>query len=235
MPAQTGIHVQDLTYTYPAWAADQPPSVVLRDLTFEVAAGKCMAILGAAGSGKSTLCMAMAGLAPRLTAGHVEGKIWVSGRDVQAEKLGALADVLGVALDDPAGQLFNPSIADEVAWGLENQGVPSKDMPERISRALAMVGLEGVPLEQSPQTLSGGQPKRLALGAALALEPRVLILDQPSGGLSPAGKAELISALGILRKDHGLTILMAEVDPEFVAELAGTALILGQGRREVHG
>src|SRR5689334_11980465 len=151
MPAQTGIQVRNLTYTYPAWAADQPPSVVLRDLTFEVAAGKCMAILGAAGSGKSTLCMTVAGLAPLLTAGSVDGVITVNGRDVRAEKPGALADVLGVALDDPAGQLFKPNIADEVAWGLENLGVPPKDMPERIAKALAMVGLEGVPLEQSPQ------------------------------------------------------------------------------------
>src|SRR5512138_79922 len=157
------IVIDGLRYTYPSILPGGEPVLVLDGVSFEVREGMCAAITGASGSGTTTLCMAAAGLAPRLTGGSIEGRITVGGRDVQAEPPGALADLLGVGLEDPAGQLFNPTVADEVAWGLENLGIPPAEMPERIARALDLVNLGGVPLDQTPQTLSGGQQRRLAL------------------------------------------------------------------------
>jgi len=235
MSAPPSVHVAGLTFTFPAWAAHQPPRLVLRDVSFDVLAGGCLAVTGAAGSGKSTLCMAVAGLAPRLTGGYLAGTIVVAGRDVQVEPPGALAGTLGVALADPAGQLFNPTVADEIAWGLENLGVPPARMDDRIRGALAMVGLDQIAWDQPPQTLSGGQQKRLALAVALALEPSVLILDQPSGGLSPLGRAELIAVLRQLRQQRKLTLLMAESDPEFISRLADQIIVIHDGHIACQG
>jgi energy-coupling factor transport system ATP-binding protein len=229
------IKIDALRLTYPPTVTGEPPRHVLDGLSFEVGRGACTAITGASGCGTTSLCMAVAGLAPRLTGGQIEGRIVVGGRDVQGEPPGALADLLGVALEDPAGQLFNPSVADEIAWGLENLGIPPVEMPGRIRRALALVDLGDVPLDQPPHTLSGGQQRRLALAAALALEPRVLILDRPSGGLSPAARAELVAVLRDLRAEQGLTILLAENDPAVIIALADELLILDKGQIAAQG
>ena len=229
------IVVDRLRFNYPALDPGGEPVCILDGVSFEVPEGTCAAVTGASGSGMTTLCMAAAGLAPRLTGGSVSGRITVGGRDVQTEPPGALADVLGVGLEDPAGQLLNPTVADEIGWGLENLGIPPAEMPARIGRALELMHLGDIPLDQPPQTLSGGQQRRLALAAALALEPRALILDHPSGGLSPLGRAELIAALRELRDRQSLTILFAENDPAVIAALADEVLILEHGRIAARG
>ncbi|HEC22492.1 MAG TPA: energy-coupling factor ABC transporter ATP-binding protein [Chloroflexi bacterium] len=224
------IRAEDLTYVYPPALPDGPRTTALDRLSFEVPAGACLAVTGPNGCGKTTLCLAVAGLAPRLTGGHLSGRVTVAGRDVQAEPPGALADLIGIVFQDPVGQLFNPTVEDEIAWGLENLGLPPSEIGERIEWALGAVGLTDVPREQPPQTLSGGQQKRLALAAALALRPQVLILDEPSGGLAPAARAEMIAVLRDLRARHGLTLLLTENDPAVIVALADEVLLLDGGR-----
>ncbi len=227
------IQVEGLHYAYPPILPNGPWQVVLEDLSFEVTPGTCLAITGANNSGKTTLCLAVAGLAPRLTGGRLNGRISVAGRDVQAEPLGSMADVIGLVMQDPTGQLFNETIQEEVAWGLENLGVAPDVMRTRIEWALNVVGLGSIPRDQAPLALSGGQQKRLALAAALALRPQVLILDEPAGGLAPLARAEMIATLRDLRQS--LTILLAENDPGVIASLADEVLILDGGRIAARG
>lgn len=229
------IVVDGLRFSYPPVMAGGDSVRVLDNISFEIREGASMAVTGASGCGTTTLCMAVAGLAPRLTGGRIAGRITVGRRDVQAEPPGALADLLGIGLEDPAGQLFNPTVADEIGWGLENLGVLPAEMPERIAQALALVRLGDLPLDQPPESLSGGQQRRLALAAALALEPKVLILDHPSGGLSPLARAELVATLRDLRATQALTILFAENDPDVIAALADDVLILDGGRIAAKG
>jgi energy-coupling factor transport system ATP-binding protein len=229
------IRVEGVSFSYPPLRDGEPRLQLFNNLSFEVGGGECLAISGPSGSGKTTLCMALAGLAPRLTGGKLSGKIVVDGRDVQAEAIGSLADVVGLALEEPTGQLFCPTIADEVAWGLENLGVPHAEMPVRIERALEMVGLHSIPYDQPPQTLSGGQQKRLVLATALTLEPQVLVLDHPSSGLSPAARAEMIGVLQTLRDRHGLTLVISESDPDIVLRLATRLAILENGAITLDG
>lgn len=223
--------IDSLRYSYPPLVLGQPRTIVLDGVSLRVEPGQCLAVIGANDSGKSTLCLAAAGLAPRLTQGRIDqGIVQVASRDVQSEPPGALAGVLGLLMQDPAGQLFNPTIAQEIAWGLENLGVPPADMDARVVSALAMVGLSHLPLDRSPASLSGGEQKRLALASVLALSPRLLILDEPSGGLAPAARAEMIQVLQRLRSDTGLSLLLVETDPEVIIALADEIALLAEGR-----
>ncbi len=229
------ITVESLTYTYPPLKPGQPWQTALIDVSLDVEAGTCAAVTGPNNAGKTTLCLAVAGLAPRLTVGRLAGQVLVDGQDVQKAPPGALSDVIGLVLQDSSGQLFNSTVEAEIAWGMENLGVPPAEMRKRIDWALGAVGLADLPRSQPPQTLSGGQQKRLALAAALALKPKVLILDQPAGGLAPAARAEMIAVLRELRNNENLTILFTENDPAVIAALADRAYILDHGQLTASG
>ncbi len=224
------IRVEDLTYRYPPVNTGGEWQTALDGVSFDVAPGGCVAVTGPNNAGKTTLCLALAGLAPRLTIGQIAGRISVAGRDVQTEPAGALSGVIGLVMQDAAGQLFNETVEDEVTWGLGHIGVDPAEMRRRIDWALEAVGLLDVPRTQPPQTLSGGQQKRLALAAALALRPQVLILDEPAGGLAPTGRADMIAVLRDLRARDTLTILLTENDAEVIAALADDVLLLDRGR-----
>lgn len=224
------IRVDGLRFSYPPPLPGGDPVRALDGTSFEIKEGASLAVAGPNSCGKTTLCLALAGLAPRLTGGEINGEVIVGGKDVQAEPPGSLADLIGLTLQDPTGQLFNPTVEEEVAWGLENLGLPVEEMRGRIEWALAAVGLADVPREQVPDTLSGGQQKRLALAAALALKPRVLILDEPAGGLTPIGRREMVEAIRQLREQEKLTLVIAESDPEVIAALADALLVLDGGR-----
>lgn len=225
-----GITVRNLCLDYTSPLDEAERLTVLDGLSMTVRRGECVAVMGPNGSGKTSLCLALAGLAPRLTGGFISGEVRVGGRDVQTAPPGTLADLVGLVLQDPTGQLFNATVEDEIAWGLENLGTPVEAMRARIAWALKAVGLQDLPLEHAPQALSGGQQKRLALAAALALKPPFLILDEIAGGLDPAGRDEVVATLHGLRALDGLTVVMSESDSEVVAVLADRIVVLREGQ-----
>jgi energy-coupling factor transporter ATP-binding protein EcfA2 len=229
------IHVNQLHFTYSSPLPGQPDVVVFESLSFHVSPGEVVTVMGGNSSGKSTLCLALAGLAPRLTGGgKIAGEILIAGQDVQALPPGALAGTIGVVFQDPTGQLFNTTVEAEVAWGLENLGLPPAVIAERVAWALDVVRLEA-PLDRPPEHLSGGQQKRLALAAVLALQPSVLLIDSLTGGLDPQGRREVIQTLRDLVDHDGYTILFTENDAEVVAMLAGRVLALHEGRLAMDG
>lgn len=227
--------VRDLSYHYPPAYPGAPDHTTLDGISFDLEAGHTLAVTAVNGGGLTTLCLAVAGLAPRLTEGQIGGSVRIDGEDPQALPPGRLADRAGVVLQQVDGQLFNPTAAEEIAWGLSNIRVAQKDMPGRIQSALDAVGLSDLPWDRHPLTLSGGQQRRLALAAALALHPRLLILDSPAGGLNPTGRRRMVETLRRLRDDHGLAILLAETDPEVIDALADDLLMLHEGRIHSQG
>ncbi len=201
-----------------------PPITALREISLNVSAGDALAVMGASGSGKSTLCHVLAGLAPRYTSGTFSGAVQIAGCNVQ--ETAPDPGIIGVLFQDATTQLFNHTVAHEIAWGLEATGMPSGDIDAIVERALRRFDLHYVH-HRPPWALSGGQQKRLALAAIWAMQPQVLLLDEPLGGLDPQGRVEVLHALDDLR-ESGATLLLTTLRPQSVA-LTSQALLIERG------
>ena len=201
----------------------------LRDVALEVDAGEYLGVLGAAGAGVSTLLTALDGVVPQLMRGETAGTVTVLGREPRVVPVREWARHIGLVLDDPELAATQATVADEVAFGLENLGVPSTDMDARIGPALASVGLSGFE-DRVPATLSGGELQRLAIACALVTGPSILVLDEPSANLDPSGRRAVYGILRRLNRDHGVTVLVADQDVEAIAADATRVVVLADGR-----
>jgi energy-coupling factor transporter ATP-binding protein EcfA2 len=228
------IRIEQLRFAYPPLIPGSAAPWVIDGVDLCVRQGEWLGIVGASDAGKTTLCLLLAGLAPHLTGGEMTGRITVADRDTADHPPPALADLVGFLFQEPEAQLFNPTVESEVAWGLENLGLPVPEIRRRLDEVLALLRLSHV-RERAPGDLSGGEKKRLALASVLAMRPGVLILDEPMGGLDPAGQAEVLDALARLRRDRSTAILMTESDPEAVAIFADRMIVLDQGRIAMEG
>jgi energy-coupling factor transporter ATP-binding protein EcfA2 len=228
------ILVKGLRFAYPALSPDAPASWVLDGLDLHAKEGEWLAVMGASDVGKTTLCLLLAGLAPHLTSGRLEGRAVVAGLDASQRPPPALVSTVGLLFQEPEAQLFNPTVEAEIAWGLENLGLPASEISSRVNEMLALFHLDHT-RHRAPTDLSGGEKKRAALASVLAMRPSVLILDEPMGGLDPAGRQEVLTALTHLRHDRSVTIVMTESDPEAVAAFADRLLVLDQGRIALEG
>ena len=218
------ICVQALHFGYP-----QAAEASLRDLSFTVAPGEAVAVVGGTGAGKSTLLRVLAGFVPSLVQGDRRGRVEVGGLDPgTASPLQRLARV-GLLFSDPAAQLSGicPTVREEVAWGLGNLGVPREEMRSRVDRVLERLGLERE-AGRSPFVLSGGQQQRVALAAVLALAPQVLLLDEPVALLDPQGRREVLAVARDLACE-GHAVLWATPHLEEAAAFPRW-LVLEQGR-----
>jgi energy-coupling factor transport system ATP-binding protein len=218
------LDVNDLTYTYPGC-----PSPALKDVSFQIEPGQLLAVVGPNEAGKSTLCLALAGLIPSLFHGEMGGQVTVCGLDTRSHAPGDFAGRVGLVLQNPVNQLsgMRYTVYEEVAFGLENLGVPRTEMPERIEHALQQVGLADLQ-ERSPYTLSGGQQQRLALASVLAMTPSVLILDEPTAMLDPQGRQEIFGVVQALTRT-GVTVVIVEHHLEWIARQADRVLALENG------
>jgi len=215
--------IQDLSYAYPDgdWA--------LRDVTLRVEQGEFLSIMGANGAGKTTLCLALNGIVPQSTGGRIRGNVLINGMNTKEHPVATFAQRVGIVFQNPEAQLFSANVEAEVAFGLENQGLPRNEMQERVDWALDLLRIDHL-RARSPSKLSGGERQRLAIASVLAMSPRILVLDEPSANLDPSGKRELLSALQELKSTEGLTIIMAEHEGELIAEFSDRIAVLDGGR-----
>ena len=206
----------------------------LRDVSLSIEEGELVAILGRNGAGKSTLALTLDGIVPNLVAGELTGSIRVAGLDPSRTPVPEMAGVVGIVFDTPEFQMSQATAAEEVAFGLENLGVPREEMPARIAEALASVGLAGFE-DRVPLVLSSGEQQRLAIASVLAMRPRILVMDEPTSNLDPAGKRAVLEIATRLHRDHGMTVVMTEHAVEVVAAYAQRVVVLDGGRVVANG
>lgn len=227
---ETALEVHDLRFRYAGserWTLD--------GIYLQIAAGECLLLLGASGSGKSTLALALTGLIPQRIEGELTGTVTIAGYDSATTPLATLCTHVGMVMQDPSSQMVMPRVEDEIAFGLENLAVEPCEIARRVEQTLAQTGLTGL-RHASLATLSGGQQQRVALAAVLALRPQILILDEPTASLDPAGAASFFATLAAWRRATGATLVIIEhrldlVMPlvDRVVALNGAGKILAQG------
>jgi energy-coupling factor transport system ATP-binding protein len=192
----------------------------------ELPPGALAVVMGASGAGKSTLARCLTRIVPCFLPGEVTGDVTLLGVSVHGRRVGELAGTIGMVFQDFEAQLFSTDVTQEVIFGLEHTGVPPADMTPRVTRALAAVGLAGFE-GRDPTTLSGGEKQRLAIAGLLALRPPVMVLDEPTTDLDPAGRVEVLHTLAALRAE-GLALVVIEHDAA-AAAAADVLLFLRDG------
>jgi energy-coupling factor transporter ATP-binding protein EcfA2 len=201
----------------------------LRDVSLAVNAGECVLLTGPSGGGKSTLAHALTGLIPHTIAAEMGGEVFVAGMDTRTRPVAELAQNIGLVLQNPSSQLFHLRVEDEVAFGPRNLGLSHSEIACRVQWALEAVGLSH--LRQScPSHLSRGQQQRVAIASALALRPRILVLDEPFASLDPPGTRQVLATLRTLRSRLNMTILLIEHRLAEAAALADRLVVIAGGQ-----
>jgi energy-coupling factor transport system ATP-binding protein len=219
------IIVEHLKYRYPA-----AKNLALDDLSFEVDEGEMVGIIGRNGAGKSTLCQALVGLVPHFYRGAYGGKVTVAGLEVMRSSVSRLSTKVGIVFQNPFTQVTGSkwTVYEEVAFGLENMGVPRKEMIERVDYALHLLGLEDCK-DRNPFDLSGGQTQRLAIAGVIALKPEIIVLDEPTSQLDPQGTEEVFRSIHRL-SEEGMTVVLVEHKMEKIARYCNRVMLLDEGK-----
>lgn len=218
------ISVRSLTFSYGSSA--EP---VLRNVSLEVKHSEFVLVAGSSGCGKTTLCRTLNGLIPHFYPGAFEGEVWVHGLEVAESSMYELAQIVGFVFQNPDNQIVMTTVERDLAFGLENLGLPREQITERVGWVLSLLGLENIS-DAPVQSLSGGQKQKLVVAGAIAMRPSVLVLDEPTAYFSPASAAEFFSLLETLRRELGLTIVMVEHRLDLASRYASRILVIEEGQ-----
>ena len=218
---ETIIEIKDLAFRY---QKDQEHYDV-NHISFHVKHGEWLSIVGHNGSGKSTTVRLIDGLLEAES-----GEIWIDGKLLTSENVWEMRRKIGMVFQNPDNQFVGATVEDDVAFGLENQGLPLDQMKKRVAESLALVGMEEFS-KKEPARLSGGQKQRVAIAGVVALRPDILILDESTSMLDPEGRLELIKIVQEIRKDHKMTVISITHDLEEVA-LSDCVLVMKKGAIE---
>ncbi len=223
------IETKGLTYTYPG-ATKQS----LRDVTLNIERGEFAILTGPSGCGKTTLCRCFNGLIPHFYAGELKGDLKVADLSVNEHTIGEMAKRVGLVFQNPENQLFALSVEKDVAFGLENLGMPREQMQERVGWALEMTGIEDLK-ERAPHELSGGQQQRVAIASVLAMQPEIIVFDEPTSFLDPLGAQRIFEVISRLNNKLGITVILVEHRLDLAARYASHVIIMDEGKIVLNG
>ena len=215
------LEIKNLTHTYGIGTPFQRSAV--EDISFAVEPGEFLGVIGHTGSGKSTLIQHLNGLLK-----PTSGQILLDGRDIWAEpkKIRNVRFQVGLVFQYPEYQLFEETVYQDIAFGPKNQGKTGDELDHAVREAARLVGLRDEHLEKSPFELSGGQKRRAALAGVLAMEPKVLVLDEPTAGLDPAGRENLMANIREYHRNKGTTIILVSHSMDEIAQNVDRILVL---------
>jgi len=219
------IQLNNVTHTYSEGSAFQ--ATAIRGVNLTIEDGEFIAVIGHTGSGKSTLVQHLNGLLK-----PTDGQILIDGEDLGGEKTDRrrIRQKVGLVFQYPEYQLFEETVAKDIAFGPKNLGLSDEEIDQRVRRAMAHVHLDyNKYAERSPFELSGGQMRRVAIAGVLAMEPKVLILDEPTAGLDPKGRDRILSMVQELHAQGGVTVIMVSHSMDDVARLATRLIVMSKG------
>jgi energy-coupling factor transporter ATPase len=223
------IETKDLTYTYPG---AKKPSVI--DVSLTIQKGDFVILTGPSGCGKTTLCRCFNGLIPHFYNGTLEGQITVAGLKVNDQEIHKIARHVGLVFQNPENQLFALSVEKDVAFGLENFAMPRDEMRKRVDWALQMAGISELS-ERPPHELSGGQQQRVAIASVLAMQPEIMILDEPTSFLDPVGAQKIFEVINELNKKLGITIILVEHRMDLASQYTNRVIVMDEGKIILNG
>lgn len=224
------LRLEHVTYTYNPGSAYETHA--LKDVSLEIPAGQFVGVIGHTGSGKSTLIQHFNGLM-RPTSGTVyykEEDIWQEGYFLKR-----LRSQVGLVFQYPEHQLFEADVLTDVCFGPKNQGLSKEEARERALEALSQVGLKEKYYRSSPFELSGGQKRRVAIAGVLAMNPDVLILDEPTAGLDPKGRDEILDQIAYLHRERKITVILVSHSMEDIARYVDRILVMNKGEKAFDG
>ncbi len=221
--------VENLTYFYP-----ETDRAALRNINLEIEEGEFILVAGGSGSGKSSLARVLAGLAPDFYGGRIGGKVFFKGKDIRTMNRKKLARGVGMVFQDPEKQIVQAHVEAEIAFGLENLGLSNEEMLRRVAEVICFMNLEQI-REAFAANLSGGQKQKLALASVLAMQPQVLILDEPTSQLDPVSAEDILNLAKRLNEEMGFTVIMVEQRLERCFHLADRVLLMENGEISCDG
>ncbi len=223
------VQANHLSFTY---TGASKPSI--EDISIGIAPGEFVVLTGPSGCGKTTICRCLNGLIPNFYSGDFAGELIVDGMSVKEHTTAELAPHVGMVFQNPENQLFSLSVERDVAFGPENLGLRREETRKRVDWALDVTGISGLK-DKPPYELSGGQQQRAAIAAVLAMQPKVMILDEPTSFLDPKSALEILEVISDLNKHLGITIILVEHRLDIVSQHANRVIVMDNGRIVLDG
>jgi len=224
------VNLQNVTYKYPLTS-----SPALRDVNLQIHEGEFVAVVGPNGAGKSTLCYTLAGFVPHFFKGELTGTVEVAGIESHTSTLNEWVMNVGLAFQNPFNQISGAkyTVFEEIAFGLENIGVPRDEMMGRVEDAMKLTDISDL-ADRSPYSLSGGQQQRVALTSILVMQPKILVLDEPTSQMDPIGTREVFGVIRTMA-EQGMTVILVEHKVEWIAQFADRVIALKDGQVLLEG
>lgn len=226
----TAVSLKNVSYQYPL-----ENHQVIRNVSFEIEKGQVWGLIGANESGKTSICNIIRGFISQLYRGVLEGEVTVNGKPVAEYGDGELASIVGYSFQNPFTQIsgVKETVYEELAYGMENIGVPRETMIKKVQELIKIFRLEKL-VDKNPFELSGGQKQRVALASMIALDPEIIIMDEPTSQLDPKSTEDIFEIIRLLKK-QGKTIILVEHKIDMVAEYCDHILLLDDGQAVMQG
>ncbi len=218
------IKIENLTYYYP-----NATTPALDNINLEIRDGEFILLVGPSGCGKSTLVQCLNGIIPKVTGGDLRGKIRIGEKDISSCKVHQLSRHVGMVFQNPNAQLFGLTVEEDVAFGPENLGMAREEIQKLVEKSIGIVGIEKL-RKRFTFTLSGGEKQRTAIAGAIAMEPKILVLDEPTSDLDPMGTKQVLETVKRLNKDRSITIILIEHKIDEVFDLADRTIVMDRGK-----